>query len=102
MESKELSSQVRSSSVVYQKNKNKLYTEKEFSDPNECAGYEKSKTLAERAAWDFLASVKDPKPELVVLNGGHAIGPNLITAYFTLSKVITTCLSGMIPGVPRV
>ena len=42
------------------------------------SAYAKSKTLAEKAAWDFVNAQKDtPKMELAVINPGPVFGPTL-------------------------
>jgi len=43
--------------------------------------YSKSKTLAEKAAWDFVKNLPDgEKFELATVNPGLIVGPNLNTA----------------------
>lgn len=49
------------------------YSEKDWAKPEECNPYEKSKTLAERAAWDFVKERNEKKLpcfELAVINPG--------------------------------
>ena len=51
-----------------------------WSDPSEdnpnCDVYRRSKTLAERAAWDFQAALsEEDRFEIVVLNPALVIGP---------------------------
>jgi dihydroflavonol-4-reductase len=48
-------------------------TEEDWSDLDRTAPYAKSKTLAERAAWDFAA--QHPELELAVINPGLVLGP---------------------------
>ncbi|ETY74638.1 NAD-dependent epimerase/dehydratase family protein [Lactiplantibacillus fabifermentans] len=53
-------------------------TEADWTDPNQ-AGlslYEKSKLLAEQAAWQFVADHHDA-PQLVTVNAGAMLGPSL-------------------------
>ena len=57
-----------------------MYTEDDWSVEAACAPYEKSKLLAERAAWDFVKKLDSDKSfELVVVNPGYIQGP-LISA----------------------
>ena len=43
--------------------------------------YEKSKTMAEQAAWKFQAELpEDEKFIISTINPGFIIGPNLVTA----------------------
>ena len=48
-----------------------VYNENDWSDPKYCGAYTKSKTLAEKAAWDFLSELpENEKFELVTINPG--------------------------------
>ena len=80
------------------------YTEKDWSVENECPPYEKSKMLAERAAWDLLKALPDDKKfELVVMNPGYVMGPLLSQDSGQGSKAaIVSILNGEFPGVPAV
>jgi len=64
------------------------------------APYTKSKTLAERAAWDFIAR-EGGALELSVVNPvavfGPALGPDLSGSTFLIKRL----LDGAVPGVPR-
>lgn len=61
--------------------------------------YVKSKTLAERAAWDFVA--KAPGMELAVVNPvavmGPALGPDLATSVIGVKRL----MDGTMPALPR-
>ncbi len=62
--------------------------------------YVKSKTLAERAAWDFLA--KDGgNLELAVVNPVGVFGPVLGPDYATSILLVQRLLDGAMPGCPR-
>lgn len=61
--------------------------------------YAKSKTLAERAAWDF---VKDGGPELAVVNPVGVFGPAVGASYSSSVKLVQRILSGKVPGCPDV
>jgi hypothetical protein len=51
---------------------------------NECHAYEKSKTLAEKAAWEFVNSLPEiDKFELVIINPSLILGPNFVIGDFT-------------------
>jgi nucleoside-diphosphate-sugar epimerase len=64
------------------------------------APYTKSKTLAERAAWDFMAR-EGGALELSVVNPvavfGPVLGPDLSGSTFLIKRL----LDGAVPGVPR-
>jgi nucleoside-diphosphate-sugar epimerase len=80
-------------------NEGHLLTEADWSDPARCDAYQKSKTLAERAAWDFAA--EHPDIELAVINPGMIIGPILRAEAGTSVNGIRALLAGGMPGVPR-
>ncbi|KNC86280.1 hypothetical protein SARC_01602 [Sphaeroforma arctica JP610] len=52
-----------------------IFTEKDWSDPEQCDGYRLSKTLAEKTAWDFVKSNKGHTFELATINPSMVIGP---------------------------
>jgi dihydroflavonol-4-reductase len=60
----------------------------------------KSKTLAERAAWDFAAQHPDG-PELTVINPVGIFGPVLGPDYATSVGIIQILLDGRLPLLPR-
>lgn len=78
------------------------YTEEDWTDPDGpgVAAYTKSKTLAERAAWDFIAQAGGAL-ELAVVNPvgifGPALGPQLSTSLVLLRRL----LAGTVPALPR-
>mmetsp|Transcript_2906 Transcript_2906/g.4351 ORF Transcript_2906/g.4351 Transcript_2906/m.4351 type:complete len:355 (+) Transcript_2906:111-1175(+) len=60
----------------------KVFTEEDWTDITKegLATYHKSKTLAEKAAWDFVAELpNDEKIPLVTINPGIVLGPNVST-----------------------
>ena len=63
--------------------------------------YRRSKTLAERAAWDFMASYTGPTTLTTVLPGA-VFGPILTTANLGSVRIIARMLSGSLPGAPRI
>ena len=64
------------------------------------SAYAKSKTLAERAAWDFIAAAGG-QLELAVVNPVAVFGPVLGPDYSTSILLIKRLLDGTVPGVPR-
>src|SRR5258706_13716291 len=62
--------------------------------------YVKSKTLAERAAWDFMTRVGGPM-DLAVINPAAIFGPVLGPDYATSVQIIAQMLSGALPGLPH-
>ena len=78
------------------------FTEADWSNPDADIGaYTKSKTLAERAAWDFTAA-DGGTPELAVVNPVAIIGPVLGPKLSTSIELVRRLLSGGMPGLPRI
>ena len=78
------------------------FTEEDWTDPEGegVSAYAKSKTLAERAAWDFVQS--DGGPELAVVNPVGVYGPVLGPDFSTSIELVKRLLEGSIPGLPNV
>jgi len=78
------------------------FTEKDWTDPThpECTPYTKSKTIAERAAWDFIAR-EGGGLELAVVNPvgvfGPVLGPDLSTSILLVKRL----MEGALPGCPK-
>jgi dihydroflavonol-4-reductase len=70
-------------------------------DAPELPAYRRSKTLAERAAWDFMETSDGPTTLATVLPGA-VFGPILSTATLGSVGIIGRMLSGRMPGVPRI
>ncbi|HTA15100.1 MAG TPA: NAD-dependent epimerase/dehydratase family protein, partial [Solirubrobacteraceae bacterium] len=77
-------------------------TEDDWSDPDnpKLTPYAKSKTLAERAAWDFVRE-RGETEKLAVVNPGAILGPVLSEDRSFSIEMIVRLLGGM-PGVPRI
>lgn len=82
---------------------NEPYTEEDWTNPDQpgLPAYIKSKTLAERAAWDFIKK-SDGKLELVALNPTGIFGPALGKDFSSSLQIIQTMLEGHMPAVPDV
>jgi dihydroflavonol-4-reductase len=78
------------------------YTETDWTDGNDPSRtpYVRSKTLAERAAWDLVREAGAPE-RLAVVNPGAIIGPTLNEDYSYSLQAIQRLLSGM-PAAPRI
>jgi dihydroflavonol-4-reductase len=76
-------------------------TEEDWTDPDESGltPYVRSKTIAERAAWDLVGERGD-EDRLAVVNPGAIIGPVLNDDLSYSLQSIERLLKGM-PGVPR-
>jgi nucleoside-diphosphate-sugar epimerase len=64
------------------------------------AAYVKSKTLAERAAWDFIAEEGAPL-ELAVVNPVAVLGPVLNTDFSASIQIVRRMLIGAMPAAPQ-
>jgi len=78
------------------------FDETSWTDPNGdgVLPYVKSKTLAERAAWDFIAN-EGGGLELSVVNPVAVFGPVLGPDYSTSILLVQRLMDGAMPGCPR-
>jgi nucleoside-diphosphate-sugar epimerase len=78
------------------------FTEADWTDPSgdDVAPYTKSKTLAERAAWDFLAR-EGGSLELSVINPVGVFGPVLGPDYSASILLVQKMMDGAMPGAPQ-
>jgi nucleoside-diphosphate-sugar epimerase len=77
------------------------FNETSWTDPASGVGaYAKSKTLAERAAWDFIAN-EGGNLELSVVNPVGVFGPVLGPDYSSSILLVQRLMDGAMPGVPR-
>jgi dihydroflavonol-4-reductase len=83
---------------------NKTFTEDDWSNiENNIGAYAKSKTLAERAAWDFInGSENTNKMELAAINPPLILGPVPNKDSRTSVELIRTYMLGQVPGVGRI
>lgn len=78
------------------------FTEADWTDPaqTDIQPYVKSKTLAERAAWDFIEH-EGGGLELAVVNPVGVLGPALGADYSTSILLVQRLMDGAMPGCPR-
>ena len=81
----------------------KPFTEEDWTnlDGDGVSAYAKSKTLAERAAWDFIER-EGGGLELAVVNPVGVFGPALGSDFSTSLQLVKRLLDGAMPGIPRV
>ena len=77
------------------------FDETNWSNLNDVGAYAKSKTLAERAAWDFMAK-EGGSLELSVINPVGVLGPVLGPDYSTSILLVQRLMLGSVPGCPRI
>ncbi len=77
------------------------FDETSWTNPNgpDVQPYVKSKTLAERAAWDYVA--KEGGIELAVVNPVGVFGPVLGPDYSTSILLVQRMMDGALPGCPQ-
>ena len=80
----------------------RVYTEADWSDVNSPAtgAYAKSKTIAERAARDWVAA-NGKGLEFATINPGMVVGPVLGPDFSTSLEVVRRLINGAMPGLPR-
>jgi len=91
-------------SIIYRERPSDLFDETHWSDPNftGISNYAKSKVLAEKAAWDFQASLPEAERfELVVINPGFVVGPSLRLEPSTSIDFCKYALEGKMPAIPH-
>jgi nucleoside-diphosphate-sugar epimerase len=78
------------------------YTEADWTDPDTpgLPAYPRSKTVAERAAWDFIER-EGGDTELVVVNPTFILGPTLTTQARSSLQLTKAMLDGTMPVVRR-
>jgi nucleoside-diphosphate-sugar epimerase len=78
-------------------------TEADWSQVENCEAYQKSKTLAERAAWDFVNGLPaDRRFELAVINPGFVLGPLLNADPGTSGELIRKLMVREMPACPEI
>jgi dihydroflavonol-4-reductase len=77
-------------------------TEENWSDPagKDNTPYTKSKTLAERAAWDYVNG-EGAGLELAVINPSGVMGPALSKDMSTSLEIAVRLINGKTPGIPN-
>ncbi len=85
------------------KDKNSLITEESWTDPNEkgLSTYNKSKVLAEKAAWDFIEKEGGPL-ELSVINPMGIFGPSLNEDLSSGFELLKKLLDGSMKAIPDI
>lgn len=79
------------------------FDESNWSNLDEKIGaYARSKTLAERAGWEFVKNLKATQSiELAVIIPGYVLGPCLSADVTTSGQLIYRLLRGEVPGIPQ-
>jgi len=88
--------------VAYGHPDSRTYDERDWTnvDAPDVTPYPKSKTLAERAAWDYVA--KEGGLELATVNPSLVMGPALGPDTSTSTQLIQRLLDGALPALPKI
>ena len=81
-----------------------VYTEEDWSSVDgEISAYAKSKTLAEKAAWEFVENLEESKKfELTVINPVAVTGPMLTSDIGSSNDFLLKLISGSMPACPKI
>jgi len=80
-----------------------VFDENDWSNiDGDIGAYLKSKTIAERAAWDFIETDEAGGMELSVINPGAVLGPLLDADYSTSGELVRKLLAGEVPACPDI
>ena len=81
-----------------------VYTEEDWSSVDgEISPYAKSKTLAEKAAWEFVKNLEESKKfELTVINPVAVTGPMLTSDIGSSNDFLLKLISGSMPACPKI
>ncbi|MEM1325565.1 MAG: aldehyde reductase [Bacteroidota bacterium] len=96
-----------SGAIIYGKDKDQrsgTYTESDWTDVSskkDSTPYFRSKTIAERAAWDFVAN-ENVSVELATVCPGAILGPVLEKDFGTSANIVIKMLDGSTPAIPRI
>ncbi|KAI0228540.1 putative anthocyanidin reductase, partial [Lamellibrachia satsuma] len=77
------------------------FTEADWPDVNIISPYAKSKTLAEKAAWDFIEGLSGDHFELAVVNPTYVVGPVLCGGTPTSMEVAKRLMEHSMPMLPK-
>jgi dihydroflavonol-4-reductase len=74
-----------------------------WTDPDDptLIPYRKSKTVAEKAAWDYMAG-QDSATSLTTILPGAVFGPILTTSNLGSVQIVARMVGGKMPGTPRI
>ncbi len=81
----------------------RVYDESDWTElKKEVGAYEKSKTIAERAAWDYVESLPEASRfHFATINPGLVLGPVLDDDYGTSGELVRKLMKREVPGCPK-
>ena len=93
------------SAIVYGNDRSRTLDESHWTNLNgkRIGAYDKSKTIAERAAWSFVDALgTDATMQLVVINPGLVLGPVLSADWGTSGELVKHIIDHDIPAIPDI
>ncbi|HEA28568.1 MAG TPA: aldehyde reductase [Leeuwenhoekiella sp.] len=93
--------------ITYGKTKEELkrvFNENDWTDVSnrkDTTPYYRSKTIAEKAAWDFIKT-KKTELQLTTICPGAILGPVIDTDFGTSANIIISLLNGSLPALPKI
>jgi nucleoside-diphosphate-sugar epimerase len=91
--------------VMYGRDRDHTFTEDDWSDLTDrrIGAYERSKTLAERAAWQFMTDLgPDAAMSMSVINPGLVLGPLLSDDWGTSGEAVKKLIDRDFPAIPNI
>ena len=91
--------------IIYGSDRSRTFNESDWSDVNgpRIGAYEKSKTIAERAAWEFVGALRAPASlQLAVVNPGLVLGPILSPNWGTSTELVRRIMTRGVPAIPDI
>ncbi|RBQ11535.1 SDR family oxidoreductase [Pedobacter miscanthi] len=82
----------------------KVFNENDWTDVNskkDITPYYKSKTIAEKAAWDFIRN-SETDLELVTVCPGAILGPVIEQDFGNSANIVVSLLNGSFPALPKI
>lgn len=99
-----MTSSVAAVAYGHDRSSQRVFDESDWSElGSEVGAYEKSKTIAERAAWDYVDNLPaESRFAFAVVNPGLVLGPVLDSDYGTSGEVVRKLMKHELPGCPDV
>ncbi len=93
------------SAIIYGNDRSRSFTEADWSnlDGRRVGAYDKSKTIAERAAWSYIETITPASSmQLAVINPGLVLGPLLSSDWGTSGEMVKRIMEHGVPAIPNI
>ena len=90
--------------IVYGVSRDKKFSEVDWTDETnkkDTTPYFRSKTIAEKAAWEYVKNTPNA-PELVTIQPGGIVGPVLEKDFGTSANIVKKLMDGSVPALPNI